>query len=282
MPDRNAPSVSAQNNAVPNAAAQIDRVAVRLPQFIPGDPRLWFCMVDRSFEASGVTTEQTKFGHVLGVLDPRYAQEVRDIISTPPENPYTRLKEELIKRLGASQEENTRRLLESEEIGDRKPSQFLRHLRNLSGGTVDDSVLRTLWISRLPQSMQPIMATQKDVALDKAAEVADAACISTTVQPAHVAEVQPMASFEALINIKIAQMALDLRQEIAAVRRRDYSPANNYRGRSRSRGRDNYDRNRSNSRSSELINGVCWYHHTFGESARKCKPNCPKNSDYQA
>ncbi|KYN42049.1 hypothetical protein ALC56_03518, partial [Trachymyrmex septentrionalis] len=38
---------------------------------------------------------------------------------------------------------NRRRLLEHEEIGDRKPSQFLRHLRNLAGYVSEDKVL---WI----------------------------------------------------------------------------------------------------------------------------------------
>lgn len=63
---------------------------------------------------------------------------------TPPsDNKYVKIKQELIKRLSASQEEKTRQLLERVEIWDRKPSQFLRHLQSLadfgSGNIIEDT-----------------------------------------------------------------------------------------------------------------------------------------------
>lgn len=84
---------------------------------------------------SRVTTEQEKYTCIANALEPKVAVEVRDMIVTVPEtNPYTTLKTQIIKRLSASQEEKTRRLLESEEIGDRKPFKFLRYLqRELKG-----------------------------------------------------------------------------------------------------------------------------------------------------
>ncbi|XP_076384436.1 uncharacterized protein LOC143262998 [Megalopta genalis] len=190
---------------------------------------MWFGMVERSFEASGITTEATKFGYVLGALNPVYAAEVRDIIMNPPNTgQYQRLKTELIRRLSSSQEQKTRRLLESEEIGDRKPSQFLRHLRGLAGNNVSDSVLRTLWMGRLPNSMQVILATQKDAEMDKVADLADA--IAETMGPrTQVAEASASTAaaaapsnapqdLEALINLKMAQISLLFQQEIAAIR----------------------------------------------------------------
>jgi len=89
-------------------------------------------------------------------IDPRYTIEVRDIILNPPaERAYETLKSVLIKRLNLLQEHKTRRLLEHEEIGDRKPSQFLRHLRGLAGNVVGDPILKTIWLSRLPGYLQP-------------------------------------------------------------------------------------------------------------------------------
>ena len=116
-------------------------------------------LVESSFAASGVTSDATKFGYVVGALDPRYAGEVRDIILNPPvTDAYGKLRQEFIKTLRSTQEQKTRRLLEHEEIGDRKPSQFLRHLQGLAGNTVTDEVLRTLWMGRLPAAMQAILA----------------------------------------------------------------------------------------------------------------------------
>jgi len=77
-------------------------------------------------------------------LGSRYTAEFRDIIFDSPEE---LIKAELIKRLSLPQEHKTRRLFE--EIDDRKPSQFLRHLRSLAGNVVGDKVLHIIWLSRL-------------------------------------------------------------------------------------------------------------------------------------
>ncbi|KYN12687.1 hypothetical protein ALC57_15140 [Trachymyrmex cornetzi] len=101
---------------------EVSRVGMRMPEFTPADPELRFNIVDRSFQAAGITSEAMKFGYALTALGPHYTAEVRDIIMNPPaERPYESLKTELVKRLSLSQEHKTRRLLEHEEIGDRKP-----------------------------------------------------------------------------------------------------------------------------------------------------------------
>lgn len=281
-----------------SVSATVDRVAVRIPEFCPGDPEMWFSMVERSFDASGVTTEKTKFGYVLGALNTRYAAEVRDIIMNPPDSePYQKLKTELIRRLSSSQEQKTRRLLELEEIGDRKPSQFLRHLRDLAGTTVADSVLRTLWLGRLPTNIQVILATQRDTDLDKVAELADA--IAETLTPrSHVAETEnynvppprdaaPTSldqSLETLLNLKMAQLAVSLRQEISAIRQEfraeERPPRRGWQRRPRSFSRH---RRRSSSRSvgrndeghnQRDYQGKCWYHWRYGTNAHRCIPPC--------
>jgi hypothetical protein len=60
-----------------------------------------------------------------------------------------------------------------EEMGDRRPTQFLRHLRTLAGSSVPPDVLRTLWINRLPPNIQAIIAAQSQDALDDVAQLAD-------------------------------------------------------------------------------------------------------------
>jgi len=140
---------------------EINRVGLRIPKFTPADPELWFSILDRSFQAAGITTDSTKFGYALTAIGPRHTLEVRDIIMSPPAaNDYQTLRSELIKRISLSQEHKTRQLLEHEEIGDRKPSQFLRHLRNLAGNAVGDGMVRTIWLSRLPTHVQPHLVTR--------------------------------------------------------------------------------------------------------------------------
>ena len=275
------------NNLGEIPTREIDRVAVRIPPFSPAEPELWFTIVERSFAASGIKEEETKFGHVLGALDSRYTVEVKDIIMKPPATaPFTKLKEELIKRLSSSQEKKTLQLLEDAVMGDRKPSQFLRCLRDLAGAAVNDGFLRTVFVSRLPEAIKPVLATQKDASLDKLAEVADAIMDSLSATPRQLHEAQATTSLEATLNVKMAQLALNMRQEIAAIVRQEIEGARIFQqqhqqsrysrpfSRSRSRPRS-LPRTRSPSRDRHPPDSdTCWYHLTFGARAKKCQQPC--------
>jgi hypothetical protein len=84
------------------------------------------------------------------------------------------------------QKQCIRQLLTAEEMADRKPLQFLRHLRSLTLDMPDD-FLHTIWSSRLPQNIQAILASQPDSSLDSAARCAD--CVSeVTPQPALITQ----------------------------------------------------------------------------------------------
>ncbi|XP_028029743.1 uncharacterized protein LOC114242682 [Bombyx mandarina] len=118
-----------------------------------------------------ITDDATKFYHILSILDRQYAAEVEDILTSPPD--YNRLKDELIKRLSVSRENKVKQLLMHEQLGSRKPSQFLRHLQHLAGPGIPEDFVKTIWTSRLPTGLQPIIASQPSLSLDALAELAD-------------------------------------------------------------------------------------------------------------
>lgn len=63
-----------------------------------------------------------------------------------------------------------------EELGDRQPSQFLRHMKTLLGGRAeyfDAGILRELFLQRLPPAVQMILATAEDFSLPELAVYAD-------------------------------------------------------------------------------------------------------------
>ncbi|XP_076764830.1 uncharacterized protein LOC143431872 [Xylocopa sonorina] len=164
-------SASASNTAT---FQEISRVGIRVPPFWPEQPQLWFNQIEAQFVLSGVTADNTKFYYVMSQLEPKYAVQVQDIFDNPPDtDKYETLKKELVQRLSMSQGQRIRQLLEQEEIGDRTPSQFLRHMRNLAGSTVTDDFLRTLWSGRLPAMTRAIVTAQADLSLNKLAEIAD-------------------------------------------------------------------------------------------------------------
>jgi hypothetical protein len=152
--------------------AEISRVAVRLPPFWAERPAVWFAQAEAQFTLAGINSERTKFYYIISQLDNRYATEVEDIITSPPEkNSYITLKAELVTRLSPSREQRIHQLL-TLEMGDRKPSQFLRHLRSLAPDAPDD-FLRSIWSSRLPTNVQAILAGQHEDSLDTTARSTD-------------------------------------------------------------------------------------------------------------
>ena len=166
------------------------RVAVRLPSFWPDRPALWFAQAEAQFEVASITRQKTKFSYVVSQLHQQHAAEVEDIITSPPEEePYDRLKAELVRRLSTSREQRVRQLFSHEEKGDRKPSQFLRHQKALAPDVPDD-FLRTIWASRLPPHVQAILAGQTEGSLDSASQLADRICevapqpVTASVTPA--------------------------------------------------------------------------------------------------
>jgi hypothetical protein len=144
-------------------SAEVSQVAVQLPPFWAERPAVWFTQAEAQFFLAGIISETTEFYHVISQLDQRYAAELEDIITSPPtQDPYTTLRTKLVRLLSPTREERIH------QIGDRKPSQFLRHLRSLVPDVPDD-VLRNIWSSRLPPNVRTILACQHEANLDAAA-----------------------------------------------------------------------------------------------------------------
>lgn len=167
------PGSSEANASIKNF--DVFKVGVRVPPFWAEEPEIWFAQVEGQFAISGITSDFTKFNYVISHLDNQHSREVKDIIINPPTaNKYEKLKAELIKRLSASNEKKIKQLLMHEELGDRKPSQFLRHLKSLAGVDVPEDFLRTIWVSRLPHGIQTVLAGQPTAAsIEDLADLAD-------------------------------------------------------------------------------------------------------------
>ncbi|XP_058799032.1 uncharacterized protein LOC131668682 [Phymastichus coffea] len=254
-----------------NQRHAIHRVAVKLPPFWSDKPSLWFVQADSQFTLSDITNEVTKFHYVVSQLDARIALEVEDVIKNPPQlNPYTYLRTKIIERLSASEEQRVRQLISAEELGDRKPSQFLRHLQSFAGTTiVPDNLLRRLWLQRLPQNVQAIIAPQSELAIDKLSELAD--------KIIEVSPCPPNFSVNAALNNKGTEN--DLLKAVAELQKQVAELAAS---RSRSRNRHGYhhnSRNRIKSQnrddsSNKKTDEVCWYHKKCQQNAKKCVKPC--------
>lgn len=236
----------------------IFRVGVRPPPFWAEEPAVWFSQLEGNFILSGIKDDDTKFYYVTSTLEHRYAAEVKDIIVSPPKTDrYERLKTELIKRLSASREKEVKQLLMHEELGDRRPSQFMRHLQRLAGPTVPDEFIKTIWTSRLPTALQPIIVSQKTADLQALADLADSV---HEIVPSTPQVSMASAQTESVLQ-SMARQISELSRQVEALSSRDY------RSRSKSR-RHSPDRKTTRSQSNYRKFPVCWYHSKYGKKSQ--------------
>ena len=256
----------------------VGTITLKLPPFWPADLDIWFAQVEAQFTTRGITVEKTKFDYIIASLSPETATEVRDIILAPPTDlPYTTLKKELIKRTAGSNQCKLQKLLNEVELGDRKPSQLLRRMRQLWSDRPDDAFLRELFLQRLPNNVRVVLAPLGiDVSLDKLADTADR--IVEVATPSIAAFHAPptgtssqsaeLASLRAEVTRLQDQMkSLSLQPRLP--RRRSLTPA-------RRRSPSPYQQRASRDHT------LCWYHQRFGDAATKCNQPCSKGLNGQA
>lgn len=244
---------------------------IKLPPFWPADPEIWFAQVEAHFTTKKLNAQKPRFDYVVASLSPEIATEVRDLILKPPEdNPYTRLKEQLIKRTAVSEQRRLQQLLHDEQLGDRKPTQLLRRMQQLLGpgdrAGIDGTFLKELFLQRLPGNVRMVLASSNAAtSLAELAELAD-----------KVAEVAapPIASVE---QPQLSKEIEQLRAQVAKLQTNIKSLAN-----SRSRSRTPRRADSPAPATTTAEGDLCWYHRKFGEQARKCNSPCALSPNSQA
>lgn len=261
---------------------------LRLPQFWPSDPLLWFAQVEAQFATARITGQLTKFHHIIAILSPEIATEVRDIIlAPPPENPYDTLKAELVRRTSFSEQRRLQQLLTSEELGDRTPSQMLRRLQQLLGDSssaFDPSLLKELFLQRLPANVRMVLAPTANISIDALAQLADrvvevaSPTISTVASNSQKSETQNITS-----GIPQSTPIHDMREQInhLSVQMNALVAATTSRSRQAARSPSRRPP-RSPSRTGSPPRGICWYHWKFGSKAQKCRAPCAASENCTA
>nr|XP_042909054.1 uncharacterized protein LOC122271523 [Parasteatoda tepidariorum] len=239
------------------ADQQIARVTVKPPPFWRANPELWFRQIESQFTLAGVSTESTKFHHVVAALQPEELAIISDIVISPPvDKPFAALKKRLCSQYAESEAQRLRDLISGMQLGDRRPSRLLLEMRNKAGARINDEILKSLFLQRLPTNVQQILAISNDN-LDKLAEMADGIMATTTnaQSVSVVADSTDQTDLRSLLTEITARLArLEARTS----------------DRSRST-----SQKRSTSRSRQSANSqYCWYHKIFKQRATKCRPPC--------
>lgn len=279
------------------SAPSVQHYAIRLPPFWTPNPTVWFIQVECQFALGRITSQLTKFQHVVSALPQEIAAQLLDVLAAPPAaNPYDALKAAVLQRTTASERKRFQELLSAEDLGDRRPTELLRHMQNLLGEravTFDSTLLKQLFLQRLPPTVQMILASASALSLQELAVLADkvmevspgsicAVPAATTITPAPpFPPTLPSTASSTPYHTPspvdpVAQLRDDFQRLSAmvasAIAPQDRRPRHRSRRRngSRSQSRHRSPRHSSEDRSP----GPCWYHFRFGADARRCTRPC--------
>lgn len=253
------------------ASADVSRVAVKPPPFWKSNPALWFIQLESQFAIANIISDETKFHYVISALDTELLNSVTDLIMNPPKSEiYTALKTKLIEVHSESETSKIRTLLQGLELGDQRPSQLLTRMRSLAGDTVGETLLKSLWMNRLPNNMQSILAALNEN-LNGLASVADKIHELPLGPNVHAVNNNSAQNDDSRIA-RLEKKIEDLTSLVCELR--THNPRRNSRPRHRT---NSFKRQKSNSRTRTSIdaeNDLCFYHKTFGKNARKCRSPC--------
>ena len=162
---------------------------VSLPSFWDSNVELWFATVEHAFSANRIFDEHKRFSLVLSALDLKYIQKIQHVVRSPTTHPYQDIKSALIKACKLNENDRLDILFNRTELGDRKPSEMLSHMRLLLeaydvNNTQTNAVLRKLFLDKLPTQACTVLAVSLESDLDalalRADEVVAALCQTST------------------------------------------------------------------------------------------------------
>lgn len=277
---------SVKNDSDKSDNSDVGSVSVRLPNFWVNSPYTWFVQAEAQFVLHNVRSDRLRYHLIISALPQDMVETVIDVLQNPPDtNKYENLKQTLINRNSISEDVRLERLISDEQMGDRKPSDFYRHLKLLAGtsGIVTDALLTKLWLRRLPSVVNVALIPLADKNIVELSAIADRIweasrqCVSVVQKP------------ENSVNNELS----DIRRDIQKLQKMfsdclDGNQGNdsNFNLRGSSRPSFNFRNNSRTSSSTQnrnfnrVTNELCYFHKKFGNNARKCTPSCPQNKQF--
>lgn len=248
------------------------------PPFVEDSPDIWIIQLDLYFARAQIVQQEVKFQTAASLLPAHHVMEFIDMIRDPPDQAYNELCGALKRRLGKSTEENLRSILAAQQLGDRKPSQFLRHLLELTKPHITDKdspLVRQIFLQAMPDKALPFLQfLPPETPLDTLAGTADRVVSSLQQASAAVNAVNctelpsdPSCSLARANSDRLDKISQTLDEICHQLKR----ISNTSRNRSTSKHRSN-SRRRSTSR--DRNPKLCWYHDKFGGKANKCVLPC--------
>lgn len=233
-----------------------------LPSFWKTNPELWFYQIEAKFRRANIRADCTKYDAVLEALDISAITEISDVIqATPDVDKYNFIKASLIKRFSDSTERQLHKLLSEIELGEQKPTQLLRSMRDLAKGRATDELLKAKWLALLPGPVHNTLKVLPKASLNELADVADSIMENTTYPHVMATNMKQQSNDATALDKRLSNIEKQLADLSFAVQKLTDSKSNQphrFRPRSKSPNRT----------------GECFYHRRYADKAKKCTTPC--------
>ena len=234
--------------AEPSSLDLLNTVSVKVPAFWPDSAEAWFVQVEAQFALKGVTASLTKFYYCVSSFNQETANQVLDLIKSPPSSePYEALKNRLLRLFALDDFQRYEAISGLPLSGDMKPSKLMSNmLALLPVGHKPCFFLRGAFLKRLPADVRAHLLRDDfsdpiSLAL-KADEIYQSRVASN---PVYAVSSSPEESINAV------------RSSGSSRPRRSATP---------------HAGNRQDNRSQSPT--MCYYHRTWASQAKKCRAPC--------
>lgn len=157
------------------AQDNINATAVKLPSFWIREPDIWFVQAESQFALRGITSDETKYHHLVSSLDNVSASRMRNILKNPPATEkYKALKDILLQTFSLSEEQRAASLLDLPELGDMSASELMDKMLGLLGEHSSCFLFKHIFLRRLPDDVRAILTHSKIDDMRELALAADA------------------------------------------------------------------------------------------------------------
>ena len=224
-----------------------------LQPFWTQNPELWFSIAEQKFKNFNINADYIRFSKVIESLEVSTINKISNLIRNPPQvSRYPTLKNQLISLYEESQESKLNRIFDELQLGDQKPSQLFKEIKNLADDKISDEVLFSIWVKKLPtECEQNLRGLNKVSSLTNVLQMADG---MLECSKSNISAIKTESNFEVLS--KKLDNLIDTIQQF-------HSARSQFRSSSKTR-----------PRSTSNKQPLCYYHRRFKEKANKCVPPC--------
>ena len=132
----------------------IETVALKLPTFWTTCPLVWLAQTEAQFALRNLSSDDTRYFHVVAAPDSQTATRALSVIASPPlTNKYEALKSFLCSAFRLSETERANTLLDLRGLGDRKHSELMDSMFAFLGDHKACFIFKQIFFRQLPEKV---------------------------------------------------------------------------------------------------------------------------------